>query len=41
MLLLDINRKAYMGSLMVCLHFTLVTLKGQSQGHSGFEPYMS
>ncbi len=27
MLQLDINRKAYLGSLMVCLRFTLVTLK--------------
>ncbi len=34
MLLLKINRKAYVGSLMVCLHFTLVTLKDQCQGHS-------
>ncbi len=39
MLLLNITRKAYMGSLMMCLHFTLVTctLKDQCHGHSGLE----
>ncbi len=37
MLQLDINWKAYLGSLMVCLHFTLVTLKDQCQGHSDWE----
>ncbi len=37
MLQLDINRKAYLGSLMMCLHFTLVTLKDQCQGHSDLE----
>ncbi len=30
MLLLNINRKAYMGSTLVRLHLTLVTLKGRS-----------
>ncbi len=37
MLLLNINRKACMGSPLVRLHWTLVTLKGQYQGHSDFE----
>ncbi len=37
MLVLNINRKAYMGSLTMCLHFTLVTLKDQCQGHSDLE----
>ena len=37
MLLLNINREVYVGSPMVRLHITLVTLKGQSQGHSDFE----
>ncbi len=32
-----INRKAYLRNLMMCLHFTLVTLKDQCQGHSHFE----
>ncbi len=35
MLQLDINRKAFWG-VMVCLHFTLVTLNDQCQGHSDF-----
>ncbi len=34
---LNINRKAYMRNLTMCLHFTLVTLKDQCQGHSHFE----
>ena len=34
MLLLNINRKAYMGSPETLLH---LTLKDQSQGHSDFE----
>ncbi len=38
MLLLNINRKAYMGSLMAPLD---LTLKGKSQGHSGIEWYNS
>ncbi len=33
MLLLNINRKTYMGNPVVCLHFTLMTL----EGHSDFE----
>ncbi len=37
MLQLNINEKAYMRSLTVCLHFTLVTLKDQCQGHSTLE----
>ncbi len=37
MLLFNINRKAYLGSPFVHLHFTLVTLMGQSEGHSDFE----
>ena len=37
MLLLNTNRKAYMGSPLVQLHLTLVILKGQCQGHSDFE----
>ena len=37
MLLLNIHTKAYMGSPMVCLHFALVTLKSQCQGHTDFE----
>ncbi len=40
MLLLNINRKAFLGSLILCLHFTLVTLKDQCQGHSYFEGLM-
>ncbi len=35
MLLLNIIRKAYMGSLLMQLHVTLVTFKGLCQGHSG------
>ncbi len=34
MLLLNINRKAYMGSPLVWLHLSLATLKAQYQGHS-------
>ncbi len=41
MLLLNINRKAYMRNLMMCLHFTLVTLKDQCQGHSILKTYIS
>ncbi len=37
MLLLNINSKAYMGSPLVWLHFTLMTLNGQYQGDSGFK----
>ncbi len=37
MLLFDINRTAYVGSLFVQLHLTSVTLIGQSQGHLDFE----
>ena len=33
----DISSKPHMGSPMVCLHFSLVILQGQCQGHSGFE----
>ena len=41
MLQLIINRKEYIGSLMVCLHFTLATLKDQCQGHSDWKAYIS
>ncbi len=34
MLLLNINRKAYMGRPLMQLHVTLVTFKGLCQGHS-------
>ncbi len=37
MLLLNINRKAYMGSPLVRLHLTLLTLKGQCQCYSDYE----
>ena len=37
MLLLNINRKSYMGSPSVWLNFILGTLKGQCQGHSDCE----
>ncbi len=37
MLLLNINRKAYVESPLMWLYFTLVILKGQCQGHSDFE----
>ena len=37
MLLLNINRKACMGSPLVGLHLTFVTLKGHCQGQSDFE----
>ena len=37
MLLLKLNRKAYMGSSLMQLHLTLVTVKGLFQGHSDFE----
>ncbi len=37
MLQLNINRKSYMGSLMVCLRFALATLKDKCQGHSDLE----
>ncbi len=37
MLQLDINRKAYLRSLVMCLHFTLVILKDQCQSHSDLE----
>ncbi len=37
MLQLGINRKAYLGSLMECLYFTLVILKDQCKGHSDLE----
>ena len=36
-LLLNINRTAYMVIPMVCLHFTSVTLKDQCQDHSDLE----
>ncbi len=36
-IILNINMKAYIGSPLMRLHLTLVTLKGQWQGHSGFE----
>ncbi len=36
-LLFSISRKAYVGSQFVRLQLTLVTLKGQYQGHSHFE----
>ncbi len=35
--MLLINRKACMSSLLVRLQLTLVTLKGQCQGHADFE----
>ena len=38
-LLLNINGKAYMGSPLVRLHLTLVTLKGQCQGRSDFKGF--
>ena len=37
MILLNIHRKAYMGSPLMRLHLTSVTLKDQCQGHSDFE----
>ncbi len=37
MLVVNSNRKPYMGSPMVLLQLTLVTLKGQCQCHSDFE----
>ena len=37
MLLLNISRKAYRESPLVWIHLTLVTLKGQFQGHSDLE----
>ncbi len=39
MLLLNITREAYMESPLVLLHtcMTLVTLEGESQGHTDFE----
>ncbi len=37
MLLLNINRKAYMWSPMALSHLTLSDIEGQSQGHSDFE----
>ncbi len=37
MLRLNISRKAYMGTPLMQLHLTLVTLKGRCQGHSDFE----
>ncbi len=37
MLLLDINRKSYMGSQIALSHLTLSDLKGQIQGHQSFE----
>ncbi len=37
MLPLNINTKAYMGSPLMQLHLTLVTLKDLCQGHSDFE----
>ena len=36
-LLLNINRKAYMGSPLVRLHLSSVILKGKYQSHSDFE----
>ena len=36
-LLLNINRKACIQSLLVGLHLTLVTLKGECQGHPDFK----
>ncbi len=36
MLPLKLNGKAYMGSPLMQLNVTLVTLKGLCQGHSGF-----
>ncbi len=36
MLLLNINRKTYMGSTLMQLHVTLVNFKSLCQGHSGF-----
>ena len=39
MLLLNINREAYMGSPLIQLHVTLVTFKGLCQGHSGFKSF--
>ncbi len=36
MLLLNINRKPYMGSQMAVLNLTCGDLEGQSQGHSRF-----
>ncbi len=41
MLQLNIYRKAYIGSLMVCLHFTIATLKDKGQGHSDLKAYIS
>ncbi len=37
MLLLNINRKSYMGSPMTVSHLASVTLKDQCQGNSDFE----
>ncbi len=36
MLLINVNRKACMGSQLMRLHLTLVTLNGQCQGYSDF-----
>ena len=37
MLLLNINRKAYMGSPTTLSHLTLSDLESQYQGHSDFK----
>ncbi len=39
MLLLNINRQAYMGSQISISHSTSSDLEGQSQGHSDFEAF--
>ena len=37
MLLLNINRKPYMGGPMALSHLTVIELNGQTQGHPDFE----
>ena len=41
MLLLNLNRKAHMGSPMTSSHLTLSDLESQIQGHSDFQPLLS
>ena len=39
--MLNINRKAYIGSPTAMSNLTLVTLKGQTQGRSDLKLYIS
>ncbi len=41
MLLLDTNRKSYLGSLIAPLHLTWVSLKVNFQGRLGLRAYIS